>query len=55
MPGQALGRTVHHDLRPEFHDAYQQDFLVTPNLDKFAKSALTWRRAYVQFSHCRYL
>ena len=40
------------DLRPELHDAYKQDFLVTPNLDNFAKSALTWRRAYVQYSHC---
>jgi iduronate 2-sulfatase len=40
------------DLRPEFNAAYGQKFLVTPNLDRFKESALTFKRAYVQYSHC---
>ena len=40
------------DLRPEFNQAYGQNDLVTPNLDRFTKSSLTFDRAYVQFSHC---
>ena len=40
------------DLRPEFNQAYWQDLLVTPHLDKFAASSLTFDRAYVQYSHC---
>ncbi len=40
------------DLRPEFNVAYGQTKLVTPHIDKFAASALTFTRAYVQYSHC---
>jgi hypothetical protein len=40
------------DLRPEFNVAYGQKKLVTPNIDKFAASATTFTRAYVQYSHC---
>ena len=40
------------DLRPEFNQAYGQDNLVTPNLDRFTKTSLTFDRAYVQYSHC---
>ena len=40
------------DLRPEFNRAYQQKTLVTPNLDSFAETSLTFDRAYVQYSHC---
>lgn len=40
------------DLRPEFNKAYGQTYLKTPNLDKFKETALTFSRAYVQYSHC---
>jgi iduronate 2-sulfatase len=40
------------DLRPELSAAYGQTMLVTPNLDAFTKTALTFSRAYVQYSHC---
>ena len=40
------------DLRTEFNVAYGQKRLVTPNIDKFAAEALTFTRAYVQYSHC---
>lgn len=40
------------DFRPELSGAYGQRRLVTPNLDKFAQSALTFGHAYVQFAHC---
>ncbi len=40
------------DLRPEFSEPYGQKRMVTPNLDAFAKTALTFERAYVQYSHC---
>lgn len=40
------------DLRPELAAAYGQTHLVTPHLDKFAATALTFTRAMVQFSHC---
>ena len=39
-------------LRTEFNVAYGQKRLVTPNIDKFAAEALTFTRAYVQYSHC---
>jgi arylsulfatase A-like enzyme len=39
------------DFRPELSVAYGQHRLVTPNLDKFARSALTFGHAYVQFAH----
>lgn len=40
------------DLRPEFNKAYGQQRLVTPNMDKFVSTSLTFDRAYVQYSHC---
>jgi arylsulfatase A-like enzyme len=40
------------DFRPELSAAYGQRRLITPNLDKFAQSALTFGHAYVQFAHC---
>lgn len=40
------------DLRPELASAYGQKRLVTPHLDAFAATALTFTRAYVQYSHC---
>ena len=40
------------DFRPELSTAYGQRGIVTPNLDKFAQSALTFGHAYVQFAHC---
>mgnify|MGYP006084540469 CR=1 FL=1 len=40
------------DLRPEFNLAYDQSHLVTPKLDAFVDSSLTFTQAYVQYSHC---
>ena len=40
------------DLRPEFNTAYDQSHLVTPRIDGFVKSSLTFTQAYVQYSHC---
>ena len=39
------------DLRPEL-GAYGMDYARTPNLDSFAKDALLFQRAYVQYSFC---
>lgn len=40
------------DLRPELNKAYDQPVLVTPHLDALSQTALTFSRAYVQYSHC---
>ena len=41
------------DLRPQFNtSAYGQTQVVTPHLNKFASTALTFTRGYVQYSHC---
>jgi arylsulfatase A-like enzyme len=40
------------DLRPELGAAYGQKAPVTPALDAFAKTSLTFNRGYCQFSHC---
>jgi iduronate 2-sulfatase len=40
------------DLRPELNEAYSQRHVVTPTLDGFSRTSLTFDRAYVQYSHC---
>eukprot|EP00041_Stephanoeca_diplocostata_P022203 m.527055 g.527055 ORF g.527055 m.527055 type:complete len:610 (-) comp22008_c0_seq7:1261-3090(-) len=42
------------DLRPELGGgtAYNQSQVQTPNIDRFAATALTFTQAYCQFSHC---
>lgn len=42
------------DLRPELGSgtAYNQSQVHTPNIDKFAATALTFTQAYCQYSHC---
>ena len=37
------------DLRPEFNKAYDQSHLVTPRIDEFVKTSLTFTQAYVQY------
>jgi iduronate 2-sulfatase len=40
------------DLRPQLNYAYGNTHMVTPHLDKFAKGATTFHRAYAQMSVC---
>eukprot|EP00039_Didymoeca_costata_P032396 m.37670 g.37670 ORF g.37670 m.37670 type:complete len:611 (-) comp9338_c0_seq2:59-1891(-) len=42
------------DLRPELGNgtAYNQSSVITPHLNEFAKTSLTFTLAYVQYSHC---
>ena len=39
------------DLRPEF-GAYGSDYIKSPSLDRFAKSGITFNRAYCQQAVC---
>ena len=43
---------VADDLRPQLNHAYGQSQMVTPNLDKLAKSSLVFDRAYTNFAIC---
>ena len=40
------------DLRPEMLEAYGQQYMHTPNLDKLAKESLVFQRAYCQHAVC---
>jgi hypothetical protein len=40
------------DLRPQLNEAYGMTETITPNLDKFAKGALVFHRAYCQQAVC---
>jgi hypothetical protein len=40
------------DLRPQLMDAYDHPWMMTPNIDKFTKTATVFLRAYVQQQVC---
>lgn len=40
------------DLRPNLNVAYGQKYMLTPNLDKFASTALVFRNAYCTLRQC---
>lgn len=39
---------VINGMRPEAHTAYSRDYMITPTLDRLAKDAITFDRAYTQ-------
>lgn len=40
------------DLRPELFEAYNQQYMYTPNLDKLARESFVFQRAYCQHAVC---
>ncbi len=40
------------DLRPQFHDVYDQKVMITPNIDRLMAEGTTFRRAYCQQAIC---
>ena len=40
------------DLRPELFEAYNQQYMHTPNLDKLARESFVFQRAYCQHAVC---
>jgi iduronate 2-sulfatase len=40
------------DMRPQMNKAYGQKFMVTPNFDSFAETALVFDHAYTNFGIC---
>jgi arylsulfatase A-like enzyme len=40
------------DLRPEFMSAYGQGQMITPNIDKLAKTGTVFNNAYCQQAVC---
>lgn len=43
---------ISDDLRPEMMEAYGQEYMITPNFDKLAKSSTVFNRAFCQQAIC---